>query len=274
MSTYSALESSVERSRPIELYRITLGAQVFRYTSAEDEITVGAEVFAPESVSRNSIGMSADSRSSNLKINLPASNIFVARYYGVVPGERATLEVLRYQRDEVPPLVTSALLFRGIVQTVDFPNDGHSAEIVVRSLEAALNRNVPRYTYMAMCNHFLFDAKCGINPALYNFIGPAASMVGNVLTVTGAGASGLNFVGGYCRPAILNDFRMVVAQAGDMLTLRLPFSVDVVGLDIQTFAGCDHIATGDCALVFDNVENFGGWPFVPTRNVFQKGIVP
>jgi len=29
---------------------------------------------------------------------------------------------------------------------------------------------------------------------------------------------------------------------------------------------------GDCALVFDNVVEFGGFAFVPKRNIFQSGL--
>jgi hypothetical protein len=36
--TYEAFESSVEGGRPVELYKFIIGADVYRYTSAEDEI--------------------------------------------------------------------------------------------------------------------------------------------------------------------------------------------------------------------------------------------
>ena len=272
MSTYNDLEISTERSRPIELYRFTLGAQIFRYTSAEDEITVGIETFLPESIARGNVEQGSDSSNRAMILTVPSANPFAVKYVNVVPGERASVDVLRYQRDEVPLFATVVLLFKAIVQAVRFPNDGHTAEIAIKSIESVLARNVPRFTYTGMCNNFLFDSRCGVNPAAFNYIGPVTAVAGNVVTVGGAGASGLDLVGGYCRPVTMTDFRMVVAQAGDDLTLLLPFPVDITGINLQCFSGCDHLVDGDCALVFDNVSEFGGFAVVPNRNIFMRGI--
>lgn len=272
MTSFNTLEVSVERSRPIELYEFVLGSETYRYTSAEDTLTVGSDDFEPEAIARNQVEQGSDQSTRTLTITMPASNPFAEQFINVVPGERASVNVYRYQRDESPAFTTQVLLFKGLVQSVRFPNDGGTAEIAVRSIEAALNRNVPRFSYMGMCNHFHYDQSCGVNPASFNHIGAVTLVSGNDVTVTGAGASGFDFVGGYARPTGANDFRMVLAQSGDVLTLLLPFADSILGGDLQVFAGCDHIITGDCATVFDNVINFGGFGFVPNRNVFQTGL--
>lgn len=272
MTSFNTLETSIESSRPIELYEFVLGSETFRYTSAEDELTVGSETFTPEAIARNQVEQGSDQSTRTLNVTVPATNEFAERYINVVPGERATINVYRYQRDEVPSFSTTVLLFKGLVQSVRFPDDGTVAEIAVRSIEAALNRNVPRFSYMGMCNHFLYDQGCTVNPASFNHIGVVTAVSGNDVTVTGAGASGFDFVGGYARPTSVNDFRMVLAQSGDVLTLLLPFADSIVGGDLQIFAGCDHLIGSDCALVFDNVINFGGFGFVPNRNPFQTGL--
>lgn len=272
MTSFNTLETSVERSRPIELYEFQIGASTFRYSSTEDLITIGTEEYEPEAITRSGLEQGSDQSTRTLTITMPADNVFAEQFINVVPGERASVNVYRYQRDESPAFNTTVLLFKGIVQSVRFPNDGNTAEIAVRSIEAALNRNVPRFTYMGMCNHILYDASCGVNPSSFNHIGLVTALSGNDVTVTGAGASGFDFVGGYARPTGANDFRMILAQSGDVLTLLLPFADSIVGGNLQLFAGCDHLAAGDCALVFDNVINFGGFPFVPNRNVFQTGL--
>ncbi len=272
MTSFNTLETSVESSRPIELYVFTLGSSTYRYTSTEDALTVGADDYLPETIARNQVEQGSDQSTRTLIVTVPAGNDFAQRFVNVVPGEQATVTVFRYQRDESPAFSTTVLLFKGLVQSVRFPDDATTAEIAVRSIEAALNRNVPRFSYMGMCNHFLYDSACGVNPSSFNFIGTVTAVNGNVVTVSGAGASGFDFVGGYCHPTAVNDFRMVLSQSGDDLTLLLPFADSIVGGNLQIFAGCDHLVGGDCALVFDNVINFGGFPFVPNRNVFQTGL--
>ncbi len=48
MATFDQLESSVESSRPIEVYTFTLGTEVFRYTSAEDDINAKLDALIRE----------------------------------------------------------------------------------------------------------------------------------------------------------------------------------------------------------------------------------
>jgi uncharacterized phage protein (TIGR02218 family) len=272
MSSFDTLESSVESSRPIELYAIALGSENYYYTSAEDTITVGGQDYLPEAIARNQVEQGADASDRTVSLTLPSSNAFAAQYIENVPGVKATVTVYRYQRDESPSYATQVLLFKGTVQSVRFSQDGTSAEVAVRSIETALNRNLPKFSFMGMCNHFLYDANCGVSPSSYSFTGAVTDETEANITVTGANASGLDFTGGYARPVGVNDFRLVLFQSGDTLTLILPFSDPVLGGNIQLFAGCDHIIDGDCALVFNNVANFGGFPFVPNRNVFQIGL--
>jgi len=272
MSSFDTLESSVQDSRPIELYQITQGSTVYRYASCASDTTVGSVTYSALAIARSRVEQGSDAENRTITITVPGNEPFAQQYIDVVPGERATVRIYRYQRDESPAFDTQVLLFDGIVQSVRFQRDGHSAEINVRSAEAAMNRNIPRFTYMGMCNHFLYDESCGVSPGSFNHIGEVSAVSGNTITVTGADASGFDFVGGYCRPPATEDYRLVLAQSGDDLTLLLPFFESPVGSNVQLFAGCDHLVDGDCASTFDNVINFGGFPFVPNRNPFQTGL--
>lgn len=272
MTSFDVFESSQESSRPIELYEITKGATTWRFTSAEDTLTVGGNDFEPVAVARDAIVQGSDQQNRTIKVTLPRGNSFATQYVTIPPGEKATVNIYRYQRDEVPAFDTQVLLFKGLVQSVRFPNDGNSAEIAIRSIETALNRNIPRFTFMSMCNHILFDAGCKVSEASFNHLGTVTAVSGSTITVSGAGASGFDFVGGYCRPTGVNDFRMIISQSGDDLELLLPFQVDPTGGNLQAFAGCDHVLTSDCALVFQNAIEFGGFAFVPSKNPFQTGL--
>ena len=272
MATYDTLEQSVEDSRPIELYEFSLGATFFRFTSAEDELTVDTDVYTPIAIARGKIEQGSDQSNRNLSVTMPANTSFAEKYVSIPPGEKAGLNIFRYQRDEAPAFDTQVLLFKGNVQSCRFPNDGHSAEFAIRSIESAMNRNLPRFTFAAMCQHILYDAACGAAASSFDHLGAASSISDNTITVAGASGSGFDFVGGYLRPTSVNDFRMVTAQSGDVLTLHLPFAEDPTGLTMQVFAGCDHLIEGDCALVFDRVADFGGFAFVPNKDVFAQGL--
>lgn len=272
MATYDQLEGSTEGSRPIELYEFMLGSTPFRYTSAEDEITIGADVYTPLAIARGRIEQGSDQNNRNLTVTMPTLTDLAQEYIAVPPGQKVSLNIFRYQRDETPAFTTQVLLFKGRVQAVAYPNDGHSAEFAIRSIESSLNRNLPRFSFAGQCQHILYDDACGAVASSFDHLGATSSISGNTITVSGAGASGLDFVGGYCRPTGTNDFRMILAQSGDVMTLLLPFQVDPTGENMQCFAGCDHNIEGDCALVFDRVAEFGGFAFVPSKDIFAQGV--
>lgn len=272
MSTFDILEQSLQDSLPIELYEFSLGADFFRFTSAEDELTVGADVYMPIAIARGKIEQGSDQSSRNLSVTMPASEQLAQKYITIPPGQKTGLNVFRFQRNEVPAFDTQVLLFKGRVQSVRFPNDGQSAEFAIRSIESAMNRNLPRFNYAGMCQHVLYDAACGAIATNFDHLGNATSTSGNTITVAGLSASGIDFVGGYLRPTGVEDFRMVLAQTGDVITMLLPFQIDPTGQPMQAFAGCDHLIAGDCALVFDRVADYGGFAYVPSRDIFGRGV--
>ena len=67
------------------------------------------------------------------------------------------------------------------------------------------------------------------------------------------------------------DYRLILTQSGDDCTLSLPFYANVLGQTLDVFAGCAHII-GVCDGKFGNRPNFGGCPYVPTKNIFRTGL--
>lgn len=75
-----------------------------------------------------------------------------------------------------------------------------------------------------------------------------------------------------------DDARLILSQSGDDLQLLLPFPDSILGSTVVILAGCDHTVT-TCDSKFNtpsdpqsNVVNFGGFPFVPTKNPFEGGV--
>ncbi len=272
MTSFDTLESGLEGSRPIEIYNFALGAEEFFYTSSEDEITVDSDVYAPEAIRRNSIVQGRDERNRQLEIRLPSDNAFAEKWKTRPPGLPGSVSVIRLQRDEVPTFTTRTLVFKGMVRAAQYPGDGLEAIIGVSSLEAVSQRPVPRFTFQSQCNHYLYDTGCGVDADLHKFTGTVSVVSGSTITVPGAGAFSTNFPAGYVKPTAQSDFRLIVAQSTDVFTLNIPFETSPLGQIIDCFKGCDHLIDGDCDTEFNNVIDFGGFPFVPTRNIFTTGI--
>lgn len=274
MATYATLESGVEGSRPLEIYKIDLDGTSYYYTSDESQVTVGGIDYAPIAIGRSAIRVGGDSAGQRVTITMPSDTPPASLYRSSVPGRKAKVWVWRLQRDESPAFDTVALQFKGRILSVGYPNDGFIADLNCLSDEVALNRNIPRITFMSSCNHVLYDSGCGVDPSAFDVIGTVSAESGSVITLPGASSQPDGFyTGGYCRPVSgVADFRLIIDHTGNDLTLLLPFSATVLGAQVQAFAGCDHTITGDCATKFDNVIEFGGFAFVPNRNVFTDGL--
>lgn len=272
MTSFSALDASIQGSRPLEIYRFALGVDEYLYTNSEATVTVGTTEYQPIPIGRDSIGIGEEERRRSITITVPGNNSFATRYQQTPPGQKATISIMRLQWDEVPTFNTQQLIYRGNVKSVQFVDHGTVAKITAQTREAAIARTIPRYSFMGVCNHMLYGPGCDVDPTPHSFLGNVSAVNGNTITLDGAGASGIDFVGGFCRPTGAEDFRLILSQTGDNLLLLLPFETDVEGAIVQAFRGCNHIIDEDCALIFDNVEKNGSFSFVPNRNVFTDGL--
>jgi len=66
--------------------------------------------------------------------------------------------------------------------------------------------------------------------------------------------------------------RSIVAHSGANLTLTRPVPEFAVGSQIRLYPGCDH-TKGTCNTKFNNLDNFGGFPWIPIRNPFDGNSI-
>tara|TARA_R110000796_G_scaffold9118_3_gene31328 strand:+ start:111 stop:959 length:849 start_codon:yes stop_codon:yes gene_type:complete len=278
---FDTFESAQETSQPIEIIKIQIGAVAHRWTSSEDEITVNSEVYTPIPIQRGRIVQSPEDREGSVEFTVDGDNTFARQYIAALPGNRALLTVQRIQRADFPG-PEAVTLYQGYVDSVKFSKNGYGAIISTRAISAAMSRTIPRYTYQGVCNHILYGAGCNVDEGDAEFLLSSAE----VLTVDGAditvqGADGKAdgwYTGGYVEALNGEDSRLILSHVGTTLTLMQPFAFSTVGTIVSVLAGCDHtIAT--CGSKFfttedvdSNVINYGGFHFVPTRDIFQNGI--
>ena len=271
--TYDAYEASIESSQPVEIYRIILGPNSYRYTSSEDDVVIDGNTYEAIAISRSKIGRGQEERSNVLEITVPGNNEVAVQYISNVPGQRGRVTIQRYQRlDGATPEVIT--IFEGLLGSVSFENDAKTAKMAVTPLSVATSREIPRFVYSAQCNHVLYDDGCQVSKASssYHYSGTVTVVSGNTITVPGlSGFSAGWFTAGYVEALSGLDSRLITNHSGDVLQLLLPFPFNAVGKSVDVYAGCGH-SIADCKTKFDNVVNFGGFAFVPVKNPFQSGL--
>lgn len=271
MTSFATLEPSVEASQPLEVYTFALLSELFRYTTAESAVTVAGNDYEPEALKRGPIVRGPEKRTQPVVISMPGDNAFVSRFKVQAPGQRTSVTIIRLQRNEVPTFNTQVLSFKGFLQSVRFVDSARKAELSIKSIEVAASRTMPRITFQGPCNHQLYDTQCGAIPI--TLVGLCTAVSATTITVAGANSVPNGYWnGGFAKPTGVNDPRLIIGHSGNVLTLLQPFNQSPLNANVDVFAGCDHRIDGDCLLKHNRVEAFGGFAWVPKKNVFATGL--
>lgn len=266
--TYDARESSIEAGNPVELYQFAYGNTTLRYTSSEIEVTALGYTWTPENIKRTRIKKASHSSNDKVQVQLPAESTFAKAFKLVAPGFRVSTTIYRLHRDD-GNVVT---YYKGFAFSAGFNGNGRTAVFAILPVTSVKNRQIPRDTFSGLCNNDLFDEQCTILEASYTHNLPVTAVTDEVLTATGAGSVGGAdyFEGGF----VLYDgeYRLIIDQSGDNLTLHVPFSITPLGQTLGFRAGCKKRISTDCHTKFSNKINHGGFPFVPTKNIFETGL--
>lgn len=271
--TFDTFETSVEDGNIIELYQFTQGAVVSRFTNFNRDVVFNGSNWLSTQISRNDIERGIETGINDLKIQMPLDNPIASQYIANVPGK--VIDVIIYRAHFSDPAEEVLVVFEGFIAQASF--DGSlEATLTLQPFTSQFKRSAPRYTYQSLCNHVLYDAQCKIARGSFTYVGLASGIDQTLRTLTINGLSGQGAdwaVGGWVAfPAGGNDDqRLIIAQAGDTVTLLSNFAEVVLGSNVDVFAGCAH-DIGTCNTKFANVINFGGTPYVPVKNPFGSTI--
>jgi uncharacterized phage protein (TIGR02218 family) len=273
---FAPIETSPEDANVIELYTFTFGAVTDRFTSFNREVTFDGFTWLPTQIAHSAVQASVEDAINELKITVPQDNVIAQQYIANVPGRIGSVRVERGHFDD--PAEETVLLFDGFIAQVQF--DGEiTATMTCKPATNVFKRSGPRFTYQGICNHVLYDARCKVlrtgDPAgEFTFTGTVIGVSGNDIDVSGVSGNGADWaVGGFVKAPAGgdDDARLVLAQSGDTLTLLLPFSIPVIATSVDVLAGCTH-DLAICESKFDNVINYGGFPYVPRKNPFNTRL--
>lgn len=283
--TFLELETSREESRPVDLYRFDYGPEIFRFCNTEDPVTFGGATYTPLEIRRGSPTVNPrEQRSQKIVLEAPSGERPFADFASIQPARKLEVTITRIQLDETQfglgspqpsPLYPSPelpiiphvgfIIFDGYITSVAF--EGRTCKIDCNPDTEQFNREVPRYKYQSLCNHVLYDSQCAVDRNLFKQSGLVNGVDGNTISV--GGFTGSAYTGGYVQNASGTDFRMIIQHSADVFTLLLPFATDPLGSTVTAFQGCDH-SVATCKAKFNNVVNFGGFPFIPTKNPFEQ----
>ena len=287
--TYIAQDQSVEDGQPIHLFKFFNSEETFTFTSSQEQVIFDGKTYVPTTITHSEPSVSSIETQRAISIQMPGSNVFAQRYIPTVPASPDKIIIYRFHSTDggTPEVI---VLFTGAVASVQFT--GEVANVAVQARSEALGRTIPKQSSRAQCNHVLYDARCAVNDLQFRIQGLITSISADGFTIQiscGTNTSPATgnrlseqltadadfFNTGFIRRGGV-EHRMVqtVADLGSDVVgidILLPFQTLELGDSVDLFAGCDHSFV-TCIAKFDNVDRFGGFPFIPEKNPFDVGI--
>lgn len=253
----------------VELYAFEGTSGSFWLTPHEFDVEIGGQRYERCPLERSALVLGAEAAKSALELRLPPDHALVRHLLQARLTGEATAVRLRIARREAwgDYWRLSGTRWMGRVLGVEVADD--AARIRCESAQVSLKRIGLRRLYSRACSHVLYSAACGATPiaasaTVTQTIGRSVEFAGGVP----AAVAGMLAGGWLQTPAGARHMIVGESTAGVELLYPVPLAV---GISVTLTAGCDH-STSTCHARFNNLANYGGFPFIPTKNPFSTGV--
>lgn len=262
--TFAQYEEGPE-GYPIELYLFKRGvSERYTMTSHDENITYESEVYQALQMERSKLEQTGEMQKSGINIKMQRDADILSNFVAFPPTEIMTLTIFRYHANDTPtPEVVVS--WRGRVLSATWK--GSEAILEAEPIFTSLKRPGLRRKYQSQCPHILYGGQCKVNNLLFQTMGTLTGVSNNTITSPAFAVSSDYFRGGYLQ-FDNRELRAIIADDGaGTLTLNSFLGELEVGSIVDVYPGCGH-DLGDCQSKFNNLLNYGGFPYVPGNNPF------
>lgn len=267
--TYATYETSLDRGTPIELYEFVQGQRKWHLVSAADPVTLSSLVYIPSPVERSRVNQTTDTFKDGLSLTFPRDDPFASQFLGFAPEEVTTVTLRRGHYGD--PDNQFIVYWKGRVAGAK--TSGNEVQVECESVFTSIRRPGLRARFEYGCRHSLYSRGCGAQLVLYKLTGVVQALTGGVtITVLGSAANGNGYYTGGMLLTPDGSSRFIISHTSDIVTLSRPIASLVGGMTVDLYPGCDH-RRETCIAKFNNLNNFGGFPFIPAINPFDGSLV-
>lgn len=268
--SFAARETSRSLGAPIALFLFQYGdapTDVYCYTSAEEAVGYNGNQYAPIPIDDDAVVSSGSLDKAALEIRL-SKDIEINGLFTIWPPSRSvTLRIYHGHAGEAE----FKALWSGRI--ISYKVEGDIATFTGEPISTALRRSGLRRHYQYGCPHVLYGDQCRADKGSAT-VSVQAAGARSPFAELPAGWSGSQdpskYIGGLAqwvgtdqrhqiRSILRIESMTEILLSGDCSTLA-------AGTSISLSLGCDHQYEGDCASLHNNVNNFGGDPWIPLKN--------
>lgn len=258
---YETSELSEYNARPFFLYKFVRGTTINTFTSNNNLISYDGEDYLPSPVSHRGINQTGQVERVNLDIVFPKSDAFARAQFSPDYNNVTFLTIFRGHSDFPDDI---QVMWKGRITA--YKVGGSSIVLTCENIQTTVRRNGLREAYQRTCRHSLYGPGCRLNLDDWLTAFTVGTVTDNTFTVTAMTEEDNYYTGGILKFG--ENLGFITNHTGTTLTLLnvMPDLVD--GSAVSLAPGC-NLTRSTCETKFDNVLNFGGFPYIPSRNPFN-----
>lgn len=268
--SFEQLETSRARGTPIELFTFRYGQGVnefYAFTDHERAVIFDGVTFEPTAISRAAFVSQGNLDRQSLDVRLPHDSR-VARLFRAWPPSSVVNLIIRQGHfdDETGDFL---VIWSGRVLSASF--ERFECKLTCEPVQTSMKRAGLRRNYQYGCPHVLYGSECRANAVAATRTPIVISASGSTIVLDPpswvSGGEQDHFVNGFLRWQSNTgvEIRTIIAVNGNVLTVAGTSPDLDPGTQIEAVKGCRHTMS-DCADVHDNIHNFGGYPWIPTKS--------
>ena len=254
----------------VELYVFASNSGRFLLTPHEFDVDLDGDTYAGLSIERNALALGAEAAKSALELRLPPDCALVRHLLDAsLTGETTSVTLRIARRDTWSDYWwLSGTRWMGRVLGVEISDD--NARLRCESAQISLKRIGLRRLYSRKCSHVLYSDACGASPL--SGTETVASIDGRFVTTNHIPSAVYGALAGGWLETTSGRRYMITREEEDVGVELLSVPSDLNPGDAVTLvAGCDH-STATCSGRFGNLDNYGGFPAIPSKNPFSTGV--
>lgn len=261
MTVYDDADRSLDSSKPAELFQFTGGIYAY-YTTSQESIVFNGVEYLPDYILHGEIEQSEELNKQGLEITLRGISPVAQLYIAEIPPTSVDVRVYRF----IDGVSEFRLVWAGRIVKPQFNSENDDCTLQCEPIFTMLKRAGLRRNYQVLCPYGLYDNQCLVQMATFSVNDLVTDFAANWVTGTLIAAKPAGyFTGGILRfgtyfKLIIDHKNSRIYMVSNIPTLRL-------GSSVTAIAGCDKSLT-TCDTKFGNYINYGGFPYIPTKNPF------
>ena len=270
--TYLLQDQSVQSSNPYYRFLFVQGVNEYRYTTQPIIVSDSNDVWEPVSIDSTEVTQSNEMAKDSIKLVIPRDNVFARLFLGGVPEQITTLTIFRGDG----AIEDYQFYWKGRIAGASASGDAVTLEC--ENIFTSMRRSGLRALYQKNCRHTLYGRGCNIND--YDFAHPATATAASGFIVTIEADTTIidgEFTGGTLETSdgflryIINHSGTTLQLIRPLLSLEEEVNNSSGMASITLYPGCDH-TMATCKATFNNLDNFGGFAWIPSKNPFRNQL--